>query len=446
MATPVSDIVTVIVSSGAPALAQANFNIPLALVPHAVWPERVRFYNSITDVELDFAEGTAAHEIAQAMFAGDGDVRPATIAIGRGTNAVTKILDVTPVAVNNRLYKMNVNGNAVSFQADATATVAEIVAGLKVAIDALSIAGLTTTDNTTKLTITGTANLWYSADSDMSPDLMAMLDVSTIAGSDWSTLSADMDAILLESSNFYGVTTSIGRKEGILALAGWVNGQDNKLGSFGSQDTNCVTLSVGSDSTTSVMGQAKTSGYDSLISFHHRPGQFMAAQWLSAALSYEPGSITLAYFTLPGSDVSNLTGTHQVNARAKNGNFYSAVGGVGSTFDGKLASGKWADNVRDQDYFVTRLQTGVAQLFLDELKVLQTNGGIQKVVARMQAAVDEAKELTILQNETPAVITFPDISEVSALDRTNRVLRGLTITDRFANAFHKTIIEVVISQ
>ena len=88
----------------------------------------------------------------------------------------------------------------------------------------------------------------------------------------------------------------------------------------------------------------------------------------------------------------------------------------------------------------------VAQLFLDELKVLQTNGGIQKVVARMQAAVDEAKELTILQNETPAVITFPDISEVSALDRTNRVLRGLTITDRFANAFHKTIIEVVISQ
>lgn len=70
------------------------------------------------------------------------------------TTDLTRTFDtkVTPIAQNNTTYTIDINGNAANFLSDADATVAEITAGLKTAIDALS-EPVTVVDNGTDLDI-----------------------------------------------------------------------------------------------------------------------------------------------------------------------------------------------------------------------------------------------------------------------------------------------------
>ena len=71
---------------------------------------------------------------------------------------VTQLNTITPTASNSQTYTLTVNGKTVTYTADASATVAEITAGLVAAWNASTIpemAEATAADGTTVLTITG---------------------------------------------------------------------------------------------------------------------------------------------------------------------------------------------------------------------------------------------------------------------------------------------------
>jgi hypothetical protein len=71
--------------------------------------------------------------------------------------AVPQVNTVTPTAANSQTYTITINGKNVNFTADASATVAEITAGLTTAFNASTdpeFAEITATDSTTHVTLT----------------------------------------------------------------------------------------------------------------------------------------------------------------------------------------------------------------------------------------------------------------------------------------------------
>lgn len=446
MATPVSDIISINISLSATAVAQANFGIPLILA-NATFPERVRYYTSASALAADGTAGAAAQAAGAKAFGQDPSLE--RLAVGRMSVAPTLAWDFTPVAANSQLYTIVVNGQNASFTSDASATVAEITAGLTSAVNALAISGVTATDGTTKVTVAGTNGLWFTAESLMPRNLMAVLDAMSNNVAVTAAASGDLDACLLESPLWYAVTTPYTNVNLIThastGLAVWCQ-NNKKFGCFLSADTNCATLSIGSDSGTSTAGILKTSNTErSALMFHHRPSQQAQAAWLGDTFPLDPGSLTFMFRKLSSVDATNLTGTELINLRAKNANYNSETGGVNITAEGKMASGQFMDVTRDVDWLKARLESRLFFQFANHDKIPFTDAGIQIIVGELRGTFAEAKANGVLSDDTTPVIVFPRASEVPALDRAARNLTGISASDRLAGAIHKTTVQVNIT-
>jgi len=210
-----SDIVTVTITSESAAVEQAGFGVPIILAPDTPggFTERVRFYTSLTGVGVDFATTTATYKMAAAVFG--QNPRPSTLAVGRLANKPTQRWAVTPTASNSTLYQMRVNGTLVEFTSDSSATVTEIITGLKAAIDALSL-GVTVSDQTTYMRIVAnTAGAFFSvevldtsllalaqdhADPGLATDLAAMPSKTLVGMGCFSALAAKHASTLFRIS------------------------------------------------------------------------------------------------------------------------------------------------------------------------------------------------------------------------------------------------------
>lgn len=109
-----------------------------------------------------------------------------TTALNEDPQAV-QIDDVTPVAANDATYTVTVNGVSASFTADGSAAVAEITAGLLLAINAepLIRGVVVPTDEATKLTLTGlTEGLAYTLAVSSTAGSIAIAPVQAAAAAD----------------------------------------------------------------------------------------------------------------------------------------------------------------------------------------------------------------------------------------------------------------------
>lgn len=157
MAVPISNFVDVTISTQVSVPTRAGFGTPLIFGFHNKFAERVRSVSSITDLEgLGFDAEDPEHKLLTAIFS--QDPRPPTALIGRSTLTPTYTVNVVPVAQNTTIYKVAVDGADAQFTSDASATVAEITAGLKDAIDYLG-KDVIVTDNTTSIDIVPRAAL-----------------------------------------------------------------------------------------------------------------------------------------------------------------------------------------------------------------------------------------------------------------------------------------------
>jgi len=124
-------------------------------------------------------EGLVAAAVEEAVSAGD-DVWVRYAAKGANTqlgalrkspDGVAKVIDVTPTAVNAGDYVIGIGQYSYHYTADGTATAAEIIAGLLAKVNLqTALHGVTASDGTTTLTLTGTAGVDfdYSVGSNLS--------------------------------------------------------------------------------------------------------------------------------------------------------------------------------------------------------------------------------------------------------------------------------------
>jgi hypothetical protein len=428
-----SDIVNVAISLSSPPTLADGFGVPMILSAHSKNTDRIRFYTSTDGLVADgFATTDPEYIAAQKMLGQTPRVK--RFAVGRRANKPTQHWTITPTAVNLTTYKVKIGAVTASYTSDASATVDEINQGLKAAIDALAVAGLTcalvgSAGTSTAITIAATtAGAWFNV---FLPDASQYGILSLLQDQADPGVAADLDAIKAVDNTWYGVATIFQSKAEILAIAAWVEA-NTKLFPAASQDSDILTAS-----TTDVASTAKTSAYfRTAVFFHPDNGQFEGAAALGRMFPLAPGSATWQFKTYAGVSAVVLTDTQAQNAKGKNASVYVTVAGVNMLDGAKVAGGEWLDVIQGRDWMTARLQQRIFGLLVTTLKVPYTDKGIQQIENECRAQVEEGKKANVVADSPDAVFTSPKVADISSTDKTARILNGELFSAPLAGAIH----------
>ncbi|MFZ5440463.1 MAG: DUF3383 family protein [Myxococcota bacterium] len=429
-----SDIVSVSITAQTSNPTQAGFGTPLILSNSSSvsgWADRVREYADLTAMALDFATTSAEYKAATKLFS--QNPRPPKVLVGKGSLA-TQRWAVTPVAANSYTYRMTVNGQAVAFTSDASATVTEIIAGLKAAIDALGLA-VTVTDQTTYMRIVANTPGAFFSVGTTDFDKVGIAQDHTDPG-----VAADLAAVNLVRSDWYFLLTCFNSSALIAAAAAWAQA-NGKFYIAQSQDTAIITTAApGAD----IAATLKAAAYDNVaLWFSPTTDDFLDAGLTGVVAPYTPGDETWKFKTCAGVPVGSYTSTHRTNARAKLANFYETTQGVNMTEEGVSASGKYSDLVRFLNYLQARVGERVFGRLAALPKVPYTDEGIAVVEAEVRGQLQEDERRGALASGWS--VTVPKSSSVSAADKAARTLRNVQFSAVYAGAIHKVLINGSVS-
>lgn len=436
-----SNHVTISITQDAVGIARAGFGIPLLISYAAAWVERVRTYTDFAGVIVDFPVVTSPEYLAaQALFA--QTPHPTKIKIGRGALPPTQVHVLTPTAVNSASYVVTVAGEGittttVTFTADASATVAEITAGLETLISAVVGNNYAVVDGGTELTITGdAAGDWFSieiADPALLKNEMTHVDPG---------IATDLAAIAVEDNDWYFLLTNFNSNALVLAADAYAQ-TAKKIYIFDVPETEAVTTTAGNSDTLddiATLNRARTAGI-----YHPSPVSMNAAAWVGRCASTEPGSITWKFKNLSGVPAVSLTATHRTNLVARSANFFESVAARDQMSEGTTADGDFIDVQRGLDWLEDDMSKGVFGVLTDADKVPFTDPGVASIQKEMEASLRRGVARTLLAADPEPVVTVPKVSTISPADKTARTLPDMKFNATQAGAIHKVIITGVVS-
>lgn len=428
MSAPISDVVDVTVTTEAAAVQAQGFGKGLALVTHLHWTERTREYSSPAGLVTDgFATTDLVYVAAQHYFS--QEPAPLTFKVGRRHSDA---VNVTIVVVNSAVYTVTINGTAYTYTADGSATEQEIVDGLIAAIAASAVTG---TDG-------GANTLTVTADVSGTPFSIAVgANLTVGTPSPLTTITADLDAVLLYDPDFYGLML-VDRSSASMQLgAAWASA-NKRLFFASTAEANVVDTTVGADSTT-LAAIMKAAGYDRVITLYHALAatNMIEGAAMGWVLSKDPGSYTFALKTLIGITVSSLTPTQRANALAKYAVTYETRGGINQVSNGKMSSGKNIDQIHGRDWLSSIIQANIFGLLSSVNKVPFTDAGIGQV----EQVTKQAGALGVARNYLATYETdFPELSEISSSDKIARLLDGASMTVLESGAIEKVSFNLIV--
>lgn len=251
-----------------------------------------------------------------------------------------------------------------------------------------------------------------------------------LAAEDYTTA---YNAIKQENDEWFGVVAETHIPAQQLLLAAVVEA-DSKIYITSTQAADALTTA-----TTDIGSQLKALGYDqtAVIYSANADTQFPEAAWAGSQLTYVPGSNTWKFKSLDGVTVDKLTGTQIANLRAKNINFYISVGGVSITEDGKMASGRWIDEIILIAWTEARLKESVFGMLVNKAKVPFTNAGIALVEAQIRSVLSQGVANGGYASYT---VTSPRLSDIPASRRNGRIAGDFKFRAVLAGAIHQVVI------
>jgi hypothetical protein len=438
-----SETVTLTITQESVGLARAGFGIPLIVSHSATWVERVRTYESASDVAADFATNTPEYLAAAAVFS--QSPHPEEIMIGRAALKPTQtfVVGVAQV-VNNTKYAVNVVApgatiaNPYTYTSDASATNDEIIGGLVALLNGIVgknfTAAATGSAGSQVCTITGNSpGAWFSIE---------VVDVSLLSNKLTHTdpgIATDLAAILVENGDWYALHTTFNSKAYVLAAAAWVEA-NGKLYLVDVPETDAITVAVGSSPTDTLYSLFALSYNRTAGSYHPASSQMFSAAWLGRVLPDQPGSETWKFKSLAGISGVALTSTHRTNLKARKANSYSAFGGQNKTWEGTVAGGSYGyiDVTRGYDWLSDDMQKRVADALDASEKIPYTDPGIAIIRSEVKASLKTAATNGIITDDFE--ITVPKAKDVSSADKAARRLTNVKFTATLAGAIHSVAI------
>lgn len=434
-----ADLVSVTITTEATAITEAGFGVPLIAGYHTVFPERVRFYTSLSGMTSDGFVTTDPFYKAAAALQAQNPAVPRW-AIGRCALAPTQVMHLTPAAVHEAEYGVTILSDTevaerFEYTADAATTVQEIVEGLVAAIGS-SVTDVTATEDDTKVILTGSAGKWFGVEVDDDTGnangmgQWTVKDASTDPG-----IATDLAAILTENNEWYGLILTHQSEAAVLAAAAWVE-SNKKLLIASTQDSDAK-----SSATTDLLSDLETAAYARTAAMYHQKShQFPAAALMGKVFPFEPGGWTGHMKTLAGIDASILTATEITNLNNKTANFYVTRGGVNVLYHARSASGEFIDTTQFVDWLTARLQERLFGLMVNAKKIPFTDAGVAAIQAAVSAQLQEGIDAGGLSDNPAPTVTVPLVADVSTNDKALRRLPDVNFSATLAGAIHSMVI------
>lgn len=427
-----SEVIHVSLSALDAAPAQASFDKILFAAYHTVGPELIRDYTDKTALAADFASWPSVLAAADAFFA--QNPHPVTLSIGRLTTARAKVFTIDVTAANSTEYTVRINGTEATYTSDGSATVQEIVEGLKAAIDALAVSGLTASEDNTTLTLTSSAGVWFSVGIDR-PDLMQVVETTTATG-----LGTELTAILTERDDCYGVACEHQSEAIGNAVASWVASYRKIYGVFSHQNT------LRTSSTTDLASDLKAASNNrAFVRWSATASEdFPEIGLMAGQFPYNPGSRTWNFKVVAGATVTPTTATDITNLAAKNSGVIRSLGGLNLHYGSKMAGGRYIDVQHGMDWMQARAEERLFALLARNPKVPYTDAGLAMIEGELRALLQEAVRNQFLADDENLTVEITPVSLQSANDRAARIVRGVKFRGRLAGAVEEMYVEGVV--
>lgn len=478
--TALSEFVQVNVSlTGSKSPTRQAFGTPLLAVYHTNWSDRVHFYPAGTVLTQMVAEGFKTTDPAyRAMqVALSQDPTPAQLAIGRRALPFTQILQISLALLvadtgTTTSYAFTVVGSdgishSVAFPSTGVpATDANTLKGLlngfpNVGTCTGPVAGtfgqvLTLTQAAGKLTdIQGWAT----------PQGVSAVQIADITAD--PGIATDLAAISAANTiGWYGLSLDSNSRAEILGAQAFIEatGVGGKFAFYNTCDFPCTqTASTAGHAVTLTASSGDVFTDLQARSYNKEYCQFSGQAVLSYAgfgmnsqiLAQNPGSYALSYKSIPGVIVDtdqsltttealiiNTASTASPGTGGKNGNYYAQVSGLPISWPGVSGSGQWCDNTIFVDWLQANMQADVFAVLAGLPKVPYTDFGIQLIAAAIKTRLDigASSQFGGIVDGTQTV-TVPRASQVSATDKNNRNLSGLTFTAILSGAVNTVQIQ-----
>lgn len=257
-----------------------------------------------------------------------------------------------------------------------------------------------------------------------------------------ANVAASLAAIQAEDNSWYGLVADQAFEDDFDDIAAWVEA-NKKLGFYWTTDADVPDATKTTDIASTLKGLA----YDrAVVIWHPTPAtgaDYPDAAWMGEGFPFDPGSSTWAYKTLKGVSPDNVSGK-ETTLQNKNCNYYSEVGGVNITQEGKVASGEWIDIIIGTDWIEARLRESVYGAFVNIRKVPYDDNGIGMIKGLVKGVLCEAGNMGILQIDSIEV-TAPKYAEIPQADRIARKLPKVKFRALYQGAIQRVAIEGSIS-
>lgn len=521
---PLSDVVSVVVTTQNPSVTVAGFGVPNIISQNAAWTERSRTYQSISDVAGDWATTTPEYNAALKIFSQQPSPEKIRISRANGSPVAQRWAASLVAATLAAVYKLRLstaNGTETLASYTAAASVAwvaltvyakgdlvtndtgklytcitagtaagsggptgtsaditdgtvhwmyagaggagvtsndAIVNGVKAAVDALSYVPAITVSlqgsagSRTLRFLANATTSWFAVDLD-DPNLMAVLqDHDAPTG---TTIATDLDAILDETTDFYGVVTLYNSSAYVAAVAAWVEA-NKKLYVAATPDT--IVATTANSGATDIAHVLKGFSYArSQAFFHPRAAEFPDAASFGRWFPVSPGGDNWRMKPLVGvssgwGNGRQYTSTQRTNIGDKHGAWYydmsgvDVVGGQGTT-----ASGEFVDVTRGVDWWTARVGERLANRFIQLDKIPFTDNGIALIEAEVRAQNDEGIAAGLINPGSPPgipapTVTVPRSGQVSAANRALRQLPGVNTSWVLAGAINHLTVNAQVTK
>lgn len=434
MAISIDTIVDVDVSRQTTGITTNGYNLPMFLGLHKGFTERFKIYADMTEVGNDFAPTSNEYRAAQSHFSQTPSAD--RFAIGRQDSTT---VTYTPVVANSANYSVTIDNVEYNFISDVDATADEIVTGLTSAING---------DSNAVVTASGTSTLVLTADSPTVPFTAKASSNLTPVYATTETLTEAVQAILMESNEWYGGMGYSHIKADQLELAAAFSAA-RKTYLTSSSDPTAINSSYNADNT-SAMKAFNTNNFDRAGIFYSAVADtnYPEASVMSMWFGYQPGQITVTNKRLAATPSDNLTGGQANNAFAKYGSVYAPVvadgapNGTSIILGGTFGDGTFYDIIRDIDFAVSDLQVTVFNRFVNIPKIPFTAQGL----ALLEGAINDSMQRMITQGIFSRVeVIMPTLDQISANDRALRKVTGIKVIGTLAGAIHTCQINLTAS-
>lgn len=376
-----SNVLTTVSADASP-VGRAGFGFAI-VCDDASMSERLLTFENVSAAQTSQTAGDITSAQLTAITAAFAQTpRPAKV--GAGRTSFTDVAQVDTVTVGGTIadgdtFTVTINGTDFTYAAGAGEVIADVVAGLVTAINVGS-EPVTAADASPDLTLTADV-----AGDPFDASVSATSSAGTIAIADTTanqSVATELAAITEQNDSWYAFALVSRAQKDIERAAEWVEAR-SKIYVAQSSESDILTTAA-----TDVASALQDASYNRTALLYYsddsEPADFA---WLAKTLvtNLDEETTQWAYKTLATIPVDddNVTSTEKANALAKSVNFYLTLGGVGSTSNGTMASGRFIDVTTTVDWVSARVTEEIQQALLDysnrNSKLPYTDDGFQAV-------------------------------------------------------------------